>query len=380
MPTTATKDYYGILGVSEDADTAEIKRAYRKLAKENHPDANPDDPEAAERFKEISEAYHVLSDPEKRKQYDQMRRFGGFGVGGRSPRGRRPGPGGAGPEGGFSFSFDDLSGFGGLGDLFSSIFDRGAGRPGAGPRGREAGPSRGRDVEYTVEVPFDLAARGGKIPITVPITEECAACGGSGAAPGSSMARCSECGGSGSVSFGQGGFAVNRPCPACLGRGEVPERPCEACGGSGSVRQERRIELTVPAGVDTGSTVRLSGHGERGAAGGPPGDLLIRFKVKAHRFFRRKGLDVHVTVPLNIAQATLGSKIRVRTVDGRKVALRIPPGTQPGTKFRIRGQGVEKNGRRGDQYVEVRVEVPDELDPEEEEAMERFADAAELRY
>lgn len=373
MPTTASKDYYKILGVSESAAQDEIKKAYRKLAKENHPDANPDDPGAAERFKEISEAYAVLSDAEKRKQYDQMRRFGGFGFGRGGREGARTGPAG----GGFSFDFEDLSGFGGLGDLFSSIFDRGARRE---PSARERGPRKGRDVEYSVEIPFRLAARGGKLPVTVPIVEECAVCGGSGAAPGSSTRRCRECGGSGTVSFGQGGFAVTRPCPACLGRGTVPETPCPACDGSGQVRQQRRISLTVPAGVDTGSTLRLSGQGERGTTGGPPGDILIRFRVTPDPFFRREGLDIHATVPINIAQATLGSRIRVRTVDGKRVSLRIPSGTQTGTKFRIRGQGIEKDGRRGDQYVEVKIQVPDALGPEEERMMKSFAESAGLKY
>lgn len=378
MPT-ATKDFYKILGVSEEADQDEIKKAYRKLAKKYHPDANAGDPSAAERFKEIGEAYSVLSDPEKRKKYDQMRKFGGFGFGGgRSGRSRtRGGPGGR-PGGPFAreeggFSFDDL---GGLGDIFSSIFDRGQRSAGSRPGGRQ----KGRNVEYMVEIPFGTAVKGGKISITVPISEDCATCGGSGAAPGSSMKRCDECRGMGTVSFGQGGFAVNRPCPACMGRGEIPERPCGACGGGGTVRQDRKIQVAVPKGVETGSKVRLSGQGERGSGGGPPGDLVITFKVKPHRFFRRDGLDIHVTVPINIVQATLGSKIRVRTIDGRKVMLRIPPGTQSGTRFRIRGQGVEKGDRRGDQYVRVEIEVPETLSADEEEAMKEFAEAADLKY
>jgi molecular chaperone DnaJ len=375
MPTATSKDYYQILGVSEKADASEIKKAYRKLAKQYHPDANQNDPKAADRFKEIGEAYAVLSDAEKRRQYDQMRRMGpftGFGTGGRG----RPGGAGAGqgPPGGYSFSTDDLGDIGGLGDLFSSIFDFGKKRR---PR---TGPERGADVEYTVEVSFETAARGGAIQVMVPVTEECATCSGSGAAPGARTVVCTECGGSGTVSFGQGGFAVNRPCPACYGRGQLPSRPCATCGGSGQVRQERRIRLKIPAGVDTGSRIRLPGQGERGGGGGPPGDLLITVRVKPHRFFRRKGLDVHCTVPVNIAQAALGSKIRVRTVGGGKVSLKVPAGTQSGTKFRIPGQGIEKNGQRGDQYVQVKITVPETLDPEEERLMREFAEAAELRY
>lgn len=377
---TATKDFYEILGVPESASQGEIKKAYRKLAKQYHPDANPDDPSATDRFKEVGEAYSVLSDPEKRKQYDQMRKFGGFGFGGRGsgrpPGGQGPGAGegGGGFEG--AFSFDDLTGFGGLGDIFSSIFDRGERRR----AGARQGPEKGKDVEYVVEIPFLTAARGGTVSIKVPISEECATCGGTGARPGTGVRRCPECGGSGDVSFGQGGFTVNRPCPACMGRGEVPETPCTSCGGSGTVRQSRKIQVRVPAGVETGSRVRLSGRGERGRSGGQPGDLIISFKVKGDRFFRRDGLDVHCTVPINLAQATLGSKIRVRTVHGSRVVLRIPPGTQSGTRFRVPGQGVEKNGRTGDQYVEVKVEVPDEVSDEAEAALKEFAETAGLRY
>jgi molecular chaperone DnaJ len=380
--TTATKDFYEILGVKEKATPEEIKKAYRKLAKKYHPDANPGNPGASERFKEIGEAYSVLSDPEKRKQYDQMKRLGAFGFGGgtgRGPFSRPPGAGygTAGGPGGGSFSFEDLSGFGsGLSDLFSSIFDRGKKEPGSPRRG----PAQGRNVEYLVEVPFETAVKGGRVTINVPITEECASCGGSGAAPGTSSKSCSECRGSGTVSFGQGGFAVKRPCPACMGRGTIPEKPCTACDGTGTVRQNRKIQVTVPKGAEDGAKVRLSGQGERGKMGGKPGDLVITFKVKPHRFFRRNGLDLEVTVPINIAQATLGSKIRVRTVDGKKVVLRIPPGTQAGTRFRIRGQGVERGGRVGDLFVEVKLEVPETLSDEGRRLMEALADDSALKY
>ncbi|MFW5952101.1 MAG: molecular chaperone DnaJ [Gemmatimonadota bacterium] len=379
MPTATSRDYYQILGIPEKADATEVKKAYRKLAKQYHPDANQNDPRAAERFKEIGEAYAVLSDPQKRQQYDQMRRMGPFtGFGGE--RGRPGGfgagtPGGAGAPGGdFRFTMDDLGDLGGIGDLFSSIFDFGRKRQ---PR---TGPERGANVEYTVEVPFETAARGGTLNVTVPVVEECATCGGSGAAPGTRVTVCSECKGSGTVSFGQGGFAVNRPCPACYGRGQIPAQPCPACSGSGQVRQERQIRLRIPAGVDTGSKIRLAGQGERGSAGGKAGDLLITVHVKPHHFFRRKGLDIHCTVPVNIAQAALGSKIRVRTVTGGKVSLRLPPGTQSGTKFRIPGQGIEKGEKRGDQYVQVKITVPDRLDDEEQRLMREFAEAAELKY
>ena len=376
MATATSKDYYQILGISESASQEEIKKAYRKLAKQHHPDANQNDPRAAERFKEVGEAYAVLSKPDKRKQYDQMRRMGPFtGFGGGSPgAGGRGFGSGMGTGAGGRFSVDDLGDLGGLGDLFSSIFDFGR------KRQARTGPQRGNDVDYTVEISFETAARGGAVSVVVPVTEDCAVCGGMGATPGSRMVVCTECGGSGNVSFGQGGFAVNRPCPACYGRGQIPAEPCASCGGTGKVRHERQIRVKVPAGIDTGSKLRLSGQGAGGGAGGAPGDLLITFRVKPHRFFRRKGLDVHCTVPLNIAQAALGSKIRVKTVEGQKVSLRIPPGTQSGTKFRVPGQGVEKGGQRGDQYVQVRITVPEKLDPDEERLMREFAEAADLKF
>ncbi len=371
------KDFYQVLGVPEKATQDEIKKAYRKLAKTHHPDANRGDEKAAERFKEIGEAYSVLSDPEKRKQYDQMRRFGGLGFGGRAggPTGRPAGAPGA--ESGFNFE-DLQGGFGNISDLFSSLFDLGKRSSHAGTR--PSGRQKGQNVEYVVEIPFLTAVRGGRISVDVAITEDCATCGGDGAKPGTPLRRCDECKGTGTVSFGQGGFAVKRPCPACFGRGQIPETPCEVCHGRGSVRQQRRIQINVPAGVDSGSRVRLSGQGERGRQGGPPGDLIITYKVQPHRFFRRDGLDIHVTVPINIVQATLGSKIRVRTVSGKKVVLRIPKGTQSGTKFRVRGQGVTKGERVGDQYVEVVVQVPEELTDDERQAMEEFAAASGLKH
>jgi molecular chaperone DnaJ len=231
-----------------------------------------------------------------------------------------------------------------------------------------------------VEIRFTTAARGGKVSITVPMTEDCATCGGSGNAPGSKPKTCPECGGSGSISFGQGGFAVSRPCPVCLGRGQVPTDPCPTCSGTGQITEQKQIVLTIPAGVDTGSKLRMSGQGERGANGGQPGDLLVTFKVTPHHFFRRDGLDIHVTIPINVAQALLGSKIRVSTVDGKKVALRIPPGTQSGTRFRVGGQGIEKSARRGDLYVQVKIEVPEKLDEQQSQLIRDFAQSANLRY
>jgi len=372
------KDYYEVLGVGEKATPDELKKAYRKLAKQFHPDANGGDRKASNRFKEVGEAYSVLSDPTKRKQYDQMRRLGAFGLGGVRPgpgRGASPGARPTDPN----FSFDDLQGgFGNISDLFSTLFDNmGKQEPAGGGKG---GRHKGDNVEYVVEIPFLTAVRGGKVAIDVSITEDCVTCGGVGAKPGTEVQPCKECQGTGDISFGQGGFAVKRPCPACFGRGKIPNTPCASCDGRGSVRQRRKLHIDVPAGVDTGAKRRLSGQGERGKAGGKAGDLIITFKVKPDRFFTREGVDIHVTIPINIVQATLGSKIKVRTAHGKKVVLRIPKGTQTGTKFRVRGQGIEKADRVGDQIVEVDVSVPDELSEDEQKAMEEFAEASGLRH
>jgi molecular chaperone DnaJ len=363
----AAKDFYQVLGVSDAASQDEIKKAYRRLAKQYHPDANPNSSAAADRFKEISEAHSVLSDAEKRKQYDQMRRLGAFDGG---PRRSRGGPRPAGAPGDVGAEGFDFGDFGGLGDIFSSIFGRG---------GRQAEP-RGESLEAVVEVPFRVAALGGKITVTIPVTEPCPTCSGSGGAPGATWSTCPECNGRGTISFGQGGFAVNRPCPQCRGRGRIPSQPCPTCRGAGDVRTERRVAITVPPATETGSRIRLRGQGESSRPGGTPGDLIITFQVQPDRFFRREGLDVVCEVPLNVAQATLGTRLRVRTLDGKKVMLRIPPGTQPGRKFRIKGQGLEKNGRRGDQLVGVQVTVPNELTREQQDLMKKFAESAGMTY
>ncbi|HJR62877.1 MAG TPA: molecular chaperone DnaJ [Gemmatimonadaceae bacterium] len=376
-----TKDYYAVLGVSASASQDEIKKQYRRLAKKYHPDANQNDPKAAERFKDISEAYNVLGDAQKRKQYDDMRRYGAFtGFGGTRTGGPRPGagaPGGPGGPGGTSFRFEDfdIGGLGGLGDLFSSMF---GGARGAGTRAR--GPERGQSVETTLEIPFRIAALGGKVPVDLEVNEECATCRGTGAAPGATLRTCPECNGRGIVSFGQGGFAVNRPCPMCLGRGQVPSERCPTCGGAGEVRTRKKVMITVPAGTDSGSKVRLTGQGGKGNNGGPPGDLLITFQVQPDRFYRREGIDLVAPVPINIAQATLGSTIHVRTLDGKKVRLKIPPGTPAGKRFRVKGQGVPKGDQRGDLIVEVTITVPERLTAEQEQMMKEFAAAGGMKY
>ncbi len=358
----AAKDYYHLLGVSPSATSPEIKKAYRRLAKQYHPDARPGDAATAERFKEINEAYSVLSDAEKRKQYDLMRKFGPLG----SAAGRR-GP--SGPRTGAPFEEQDFGfgGFGGLGDLFTSIFGRG--------RKTEV-----EAIELSVEIPFRVAALGGKVPVTIQVTEACPTCGGTGAAPGASVTTCGECNGRGEISFGQGGFAVRRPCPVCRGRGKVASQPCPTCRGQTEVAVNKRLMIAVPPGTDNGQRIRLKGQGQRHPAGGAPGDLLITFQVEPDRFFRRDGLDLTCTVPINLAQAVLGTKLRVRTLDGRRVVLKIPPGTGPGRTFRIRGQGIERNGHRGDQLVEIALAVPERLTPEQEKMFREFAEKAGLKY
>ena len=376
-----SKDFYAVLGVSASASQDEIKKQYRKLAKKFHPDANQGDAKAAERFKEISEAYTVLGDEAKRKQYDEMRRLGAFsGFGGGAPAGsarRGPSPGASrDAAGGIHFEDFDIGGLGGLGEMFASMFGGGARQ---GPsRSRQA--ERGQSVEVSLEIPFRIAALGGKVPVTLEVNEECPTCHGSGAAPGASFKICPECSGRGVVSFGQGGFAVNRPCPMCLGRGQIPTERCPTCNGAGETRARRTVNITVPPGTDTGTRVRLSGQGGKGQNGGPPGDLLITFQVASDRFFGREGLDVIAHVPLNIAQATLGSKVRLKTLGGKWVKITIPKGTPSGKRFRVRGQGIEKDGEHGDMIVEVSIVVPETLSPEQEEMLKQFAASGGLKY
>jgi len=353
----AQRDYYQVLGVAETATTDEIKKAFRRLAKQHHPDRNPNNPQSAERFKEINEAHDVLSDVEKRKKYDQLRRYGAFASpAGGSRRGRSA------PEDSADFDISDLGGFG---DIFSSIF----GRRGAG---REA---ELEETETEVTIPFRTAALGGTVPITLSMPEVCPTCGGSGAAKGATVNTCPECKGRGTVSFGQGGFAVNRPCPVCRGKGTVPSQRCPTCQGSGEVRVEKRVNVEIPPGVEEGARLRLKNQGPKGR-----GDLIVQIHVAPDRFFRREGLDLIGVVPINLAQALLGSRIKVKTLDDKRVVLRIPPGTQHGQKFRIPGHGIERNGRRGDMYVEAHVTLPEKLSVEEQESLKNFAEKAGMKY
>ena len=360
----AARDFYQVLGVSENATPEEIKKAYRRLAKQYHPDANPNNPQAAEMFKQISEAHGVLSDAEKRKKYDTMRKLGAFDPGARA--GAQAGRGGG---GGFSETFD-FGDFGsmGLGDIFSSIFGR----------GKKEEP-RGETVEVELEIPFRTAALGGKVPVTLSVNETCPTCGGSGGATGATISQCPECKGRGTISFGQGGFAVNRPCPMCRGRGKIPSQKCPTCDGVGETRSERRVMITVPSGTESGLRIRLRGQGAAGRNGTPSGDLMVTFQVQPDRFFRRDGLDLVCDVTINMAQAILGTRIRVRTLTDKKVVLKIPAGTQPGRKFRIRGEGIAKGERRGDLLVNVQVSLPDQLSPEQLELFRKFTESAGMK-
>ena len=304
----ATKDYYQVLGVPETATVEEIKKAFRRLAKQYHPDRNPNNSRATDRFKEINEAHDVLSDPDKRKKYDQLRRYGAFageGVGRDFGAGMGGGGGPSQGFGGADFDLSDLGSFGGLGDLFSSIFGRRAGA-GTGGGGSTSGARADEEdeIEATISIPFRVAALGGRVPVTLPMTEVCPTCSGSGAAPGASFSTCPECRGRGIISFGQGGFAVNRPCPVCRGKGRVPSERCRTCGGSGEVRVEKRLMITVPPGTEEGTRLRLKGQGTKGR-----GDVVVVIQVEPDRFFRREGLDIICTVPINLAQAMLGTKI-----------------------------------------------------------------------
>lgn len=372
----AQKDFYAVLGVSSGATADEIKKQYRRLAKQYHPDTNKGDPKAAERFKEISEAYNVLGDAEKRKQYDEMRRLGAFDpFASRGPRGGSSRTGGARPGAGGTPRMEDfdIGGLGGLGDLFGSIF-------GSARQARPSGPEQGQSVETTLEVPFKVAALGGKVPITLDLNEECGSCNGSGAAKGATMTACAECGGRGQISFGQGGFAVNRPCPACLGKGRIPSEKCPACQGAGANRTSKKVLITVPAGTESGSKIRLKGQGGRGVRGGPNGDILITFQVKPDPDYEREGLDVILRHRINIAQATLGSKVSVQTLDDKTITINLPAGTPSGKRFRVRGQGIAKDGHRGDLLVEMQIAVPESLTAEQRELMERFAKSAGLEH
>ncbi len=359
----ANKDYYDILGVSKTADDKEIKKAYRKLAMKYHPDKNPDDKEAEEKFKEINEAYEVLSDEEKRHIYDQ---YGADAVNGQ-------GFGGAGASG--------FGGFGGFEDIFADIFGSASGFGGFSGFGGSSrrGPRPGADIKQSVTIDFKDAAFGKKIEIKVNRNEECENCHGSGCKPGTNKKTCSNCGGSGVVREVRqtpfGNMASQKTCPKCNGTGEEIESPCGKCSGSGSVRKTKTVEVNIPAGIDDGQVIRLSGQGEFGDKGAPRGDLYIVVNVLADKIFKRDGYDIYVDMPITFVQAALGDDVQVPTIDG-DVKYSIPAGTQTGTVFRLKGKGVQRmnSTSRGDQYVKVIVEVPKKLSERQKELLREFAD------
>jgi molecular chaperone DnaJ len=351
-------DYYKTLGVDKKAKADEIKKAYRKLARKYHPDRNPDDKAAEERFKEISQAYDVLGDPDKRKQYDS---------------GTGPFATGAGAGGGFGgfqgFDFDTS----GMGDILSNLFG-GAGRGGAGGRRGRTRAQRGGDLEAQVSITFDQAITGAQIPLSVPMQDTCPTCHGTGAKPGTTPKVCPRCEGRGIETQGQGMFSISQPCSLCGGSGTVIDDPCPTCGGSGAVRNVKRLRVNIPAGVRDGSRIRLAGKGEPGRDGGPAGDLYLVTHVAPSPVFKRKGDNLQVDVPLTIPEALRGAEVQVPTLDGVKT-LRVKPGTKPGAVQRLRGAGPPKLGgsSRGDIHYRFTLEVPDTLTSEQRSAVDALA-------
>ncbi len=353
------KDYYQVLGVPKNASAAEIKKAYRKLARQHHPDANPGNAQAEDRFKEISAAYDVVGDEDERKQYDQVREMAssGFGAGGF----------GGGAPGGGRVRFEDASGFGvgDLGDLFGGLFG-GAGRG----RGRTTS-ARGDDLETEITVTFDDAMSGTTVPVRIQGPAPCETCGGSGAAPGTSPVTCPKCGGAGQVAVNQGFFQMSQTCPRCHGSGRIVETPCPTCKGTGSQRRTRSFQVKVPAGVKDGARIRLAGRGEPAPAGGQAGDLYVRVHVRPHAFFGRKGHDLTVELPVTYAEAALGANVEVPTLNG-PVTMKVPAGTPNGKTFRLKGKGAPKRGGNGDLLVSVNVEVPQKVSKPERELLKQL--------
>ncbi|MBD8953126.1 MAG: molecular chaperone DnaJ [Subdoligranulum variabile] len=364
------RDYYEVLGIGKNATDAEIKSAYRKLAKKYHPDLNPGDKTAEEKFKEVNEANDVLSDPEKRKRYDQ------FGFAGVDPN---YGAGQGGYGGGFGGGFGGAGGVD-LGDIFGDLFGGGFGGFGGSSRANPNAPRKGHDIQASVILTFEEAAHGCTKKVTLNRQQTCPDCNGSGCEPGSSPETCTQCNGRGYVVTQQrtpfGVMQSQQPCPHCGGRGTIIKNPCKTCRGTGKTSARKTLEVKIPAGIDDDQNIALRGQGDAGTNGGPAGDVIVHVTVKTDNVFERDGYDVYVRVPITYSQAVLGAEIEVPTVDG-KVAQKIPEGTQSGTKFRLRGQGIQYlNGRgRGDQYVIVDVEIPKKLNRTQREALNAFEDS-----
>jgi molecular chaperone DnaJ len=358
------KDYYSALGVAENASQDEIKKAFRRLAKQYHPDRNKGDKNAENKFKEISEAHDVLSDPQKRQQYDAMRKYGGY-----DPRYAQAGGGFDPSQFQQGFRFEDLGGFGSFADIFSSIFGDEDIFSRAGGRRRA---TRGHDIEIPLEITFEESVSGASKTIGLTIPESCNICGGSGSEPGTGQTVCPQCGGRGTVSYAQGQFAVSRPCPRCLGKGVLPGKPCHNCGGAGKIKTRKKIKIKIPAGVENGGHIRLRGMGSPGNNGGPNGDLIITVSVKKHQQFERKGNDIYTKATISFPEAALGCKTKIKTLT-KEVNITIPPGTAHGTLLRLKGLGLSVNGAQGDQYVEINIDVPKNLTEKQKELLEELA-------
>jgi molecular chaperone DnaJ len=359
------KDYYAVLGVAKNASAADVKKAYRKLAQRHHPDANPGDRTAEDRFKDVSAAYDVLGDQDKREQYDRVRDMAaaGFGAGPRGAGAGRPGAGGF--PGGFSYETVDL---GDLGDLLGGMFG------GRGGRGPSAGSQRGADLETEVQLSFDDAMAGATVPVKLTGPAVCSACGGSGAAPGTSPTTCPECGGAGQIAVNQGLFSMAQTCPRCLGRGRIVEHACPTCRGTGAQRRTRTIKVKAPAGVKDAARIKLAGKGEPGGAGAPAGDLYVRVHVRPHPVFGRKGDDLTIDLPVTFPEAALGAQVQVPTLNG-PITLKVPSGTPTGKTFRIKGKGSPRKGGHGDLLATVHVDVPGKLSRGEKELLKQLQDA-----
>jgi molecular chaperone DnaJ len=352
----AKRDYYEVLGVQKSSSKDDIKKAYRKLAIQYHPDKNPGDKAAEEKFKEATEAYEILSNDQKKQAYDQFGFAGVEGMGGPSAHD-------------FSQSFrgfEDI--FGDFSGIFDSIFGGGTGRRGGG-----SGPRQGANLRYDIEIPFKDAVFGTKVEIQYSKNDSCTVCKGTGAASGTGRKVCPTCKGAGQIRQSAGFFSMSSPCPSCGGQGEIIEKPCPECGGSGTQKKRQKIMVTIPAGVENGRRVGIPRQGDAGPAGGPPGDLFVFIRVKPHEFFERQDEDLYCAIPISVTQAALGADVQVPTLEGKIIKVKIPPGIQNGKMLRIRDEGVPSSGRRGNLYIKLIVQIPVKLSRRGRELMEELA-------